>query len=37
MKMQSFLTAHGFKIGRDAMFDLLAERGLLITKRKAKR
>ena len=33
-EMQSFLTAHCFKIGRDAMFDLLAERGLLITKRK---
>ena len=33
-EMQSFLTAHNFKIGRDAMFDLLAERGLLVTKRK---
>jgi transposase InsO family protein len=33
-EMQSFLTAHCFKIGRDAMFDLLAERGLLVTKRK---
>ncbi|UXE68759.1 MAG: IS3 family transposase [Chryseotalea sp. WA131a] len=33
-EMQSFLTAHGFKIGRDAMFDLLADRGLLVTKRK---
>ena len=33
-EMQNFLTAHCFKIGRDAMFDLLAERGLLVTKRK---
>jgi putative transposase len=33
-EMQSFLTAHCFKIGRDAMFDLLDERGLLVTKRK---
>ena len=33
-EMQSFLIAHRFQIGRDAMFDLLAERGLLITKRK---
>ena len=33
-EMQSFLTAHCFKIGRDALFDLLADRGLLITKRK---
>jgi transposase InsO family protein len=32
--MQSFLVSHCFKIGRDAMFDLLAERGLLVTKRK---
>ncbi len=32
--MQVFLAAHGFRIGRDAMFNLLAERGLLITKRK---
>jgi putative transposase len=32
--MQGFLTAHCFKIGRDAMFDLLADRGLLVTKRK---
>lgn len=32
--MQAFLTAHSFQIGRDAMFDLLAERGLLVTKRK---
>jgi transposase InsO family protein len=32
--MQHFLSAHHFKIGRNAMFDLLSERGLLITKRK---
>ncbi len=32
--MQTFLTAHHFQIGRDAMFTLLAERGLLITRRK---
>ena len=32
--MQDFLTSHSFQIGRDAMFDLLADRGLLITKRK---
>lgn len=33
-EMQDFLEAHDFQIGRDAMFDLLAERGLLVTKRK---
>lgn len=33
-EMNGFLQAHEFKIGRDAMFDLLAERGLLVTKRK---
>lgn len=33
-EMQGFLEKHNFKIGRDAMFNLLAERGLLITKRK---
>lgn len=33
-QIQSFLTAHHFKIGRDAMFDLLADRGLLVNKRK---
>jgi transposase InsO family protein len=32
--MQGFLEAHNFQIGRDAMFNLLAERGMLITKRK---
>ena len=32
--MHEFLKVHQFKIGRDAMFDLLAERGLLVTKRK---
>lgn len=33
-EMQAFLAAHHFQIGRDALFDLLAERGLLVTKRK---
>lgn len=33
-EMQYFLAAHHFQIGRDAMFELLSERGLLITKRK---
>lgn len=33
-EMQGFLTAHRFQIGRDTMFDLLSERGLLVTKRK---
>jgi len=33
-EMQSFLVAHQFQIGRDAMFDLLAQRGMLVTKRK---
>ena len=33
-EMKVFLTSHQFKIGRDAMFDLLADRGLLVTKRK---
>lgn len=33
-EMQGFLTAHCFQIGRDTLFDLLAERGLLVTKRK---
>lgn len=33
-EMQDFLEAHHIQIGRDAMFDLLAERGLLVTKRK---
>jgi transposase InsO family protein len=33
-EMSGFLMAHQFQIGRDAMFNLLAERGLLITKRK---
>ena len=35
-EMQAFLTAHRFQIGRDAMFDLLSERGLLVNKRKRK-
>ena len=33
-EMQDFLAAHKFQIGRDAMFDLLAQRGMLVTKRK---
>lgn len=33
-EMQEFLHAHHFQIGRDAMFDLLAHQGLLVTKRK---
>ena len=33
-EMQAFLTAHHFQIGRDAMFELLRERGLLVIKRK---
>jgi putative transposase len=33
-EMTEFLAEHQFKIGRDAMFDLLAEHGLLVTKRK---
>lgn len=32
--MKTFLANHQFKIGHDAMFDLLAERKLLLTKRK---
>lgn len=32
--MQPFLASHQFQIGRDAMFDLLAENGLLIRKNK---
>ena len=33
-EMSDFFEAHQFSIGRDALFDLLAERGLLVTKRK---
>ena len=33
-EMNDFLEAHHFQIGRDAMFNLLAERGLLVSKRK---
>jgi len=33
-EMKGFLAEHHFQIGRDALFDLLAERGLLVTKRK---
>ena len=32
--MNAFLLQHNFQIGRDAMFDLLSERGLLVRKRK---
>ena len=33
-EMQDFIVQHQFKIGRDALFILLAERSMLITKRK---
>src|SRR5438132_2772746 len=33
-EMQDFLAANHFKLGRDRMFNLLADRGLLVTKRK---
>ena len=33
-EMQDFLADHKFQIGRDAMFNLLSQRGLLVTKRK---
>lgn len=32
--MSTFLTQHSFQIGRDAMFDLLSARGLLVRKRR---
>jgi len=32
--MSTFLTQQGFQIGRDAMFDLLSERSLLVRKRR---
>jgi transposase InsO family protein len=32
--MNSFLNAHHFQIGRDAIFNLLSERGLLVRKRR---
>jgi len=35
-EMQSFFKAHQFQIGRDALFDLLSEHGLLVTRRKRK-
>ena len=35
-EMKAFLGMHQFKIGRDAMFDLLAGRGLLVSKRKCR-
>lgn len=35
-EMKDFLTAHSFRIGRDAMFDLLGEYDLLIKNRKRK-
>lgn len=33
-EMEDFLKAHDFQIGRDAMFNLLAERGLLVSRGK---
>ncbi len=33
-EMEHFLANHNLRIGRDALFNLLAERGLLVTKRK---
>jgi transposase InsO family protein len=33
-EMNGFLAAHRFQIGRDTLFNLLSERGLLVTKRK---
>lgn len=33
-EMELFLSSHCFQIGRDAMFNLLSEQGLLVTKRK---
>ena len=33
-EMNDFLKVHQFQIGRDSLFNLLAERGLLVTKRK---
>ena len=33
-EMQPFLASHQFKIGRDAMFNLLEEKGLLVKRRK---
>lgn len=35
-EMNEFLQKHQFKIGRDALFELLAERNLLVKKRKRK-
>jgi putative transposase len=35
-EMQPFLSKHSIQIGRDSLFDLLSERGLLVTKRKRK-
>ena len=35
-EMQDFLAAHQFQIGRDALFNLLAQRGMLVSKRKRK-
>lgn len=32
--MQHFLVAHGFQIGRDALFDLLSKNNLLVSQRK---
>lgn len=35
-EMASFLTTHNFKIGRDSLFSLLSDHGLLVTKRRRK-
>ncbi len=35
-EMSDFLKLHQFQIGRDSMFDLLAERGMLVNKKKRK-
>ena len=36
-KMQPFFQQHGFGMGRDALFALLAEQGLLIRQRSARK
>lgn len=36
-KMQPFFQQHGFGMGRDALFTLLAEQGLLIRQRSARK
>lgn len=34
VEMQGFLSSHKFQIGRDAMFNLLSQQGLLVKKHK---